>query len=287
MAVSSHLILPLCSIEARALYPIGRCSKTTERFQCDCLWVRNDAITNINHVNQPLILILIKLIESSGCEKSIDSLNHFVCSAHSIHIFNSIKCVKLSMESESISTGQLSYTRTPELPLMGGRAATIHKSISTMQSSSITASCTHARWYWVIERVESRRSLKIIHPLLTTEIALNAKSAQMHTMHGYEINFNQVIGRFICHLLWLWLFIENPLVIFETIRTEHSLSWVNKTNNVNTKNRIYQMDFPIKEHSGLSKEENVDVTKVWQRCGQCADFKKAFIRSQRLGTLRH
>lgn len=64
-----------------------------------------DGDRSVNGKNNDLVnaacaraLLLIKLIERSTNEKSIDSLNHFV-SMHSIQI-----CVKLSMESVSIST---------------------------------------------------------------------------------------------------------------------------------------------------------------------------------------
>lgn len=114
---------------------------------------------NNNLVNDPLSPLLIKLIESCANGKSIESLNHFV-RMHSTQIFHSIKCVKLSMESVSISTRHLFQCRYPVAATL--THTTIYESISTMQSS-ITE---HSRTTMV--RVVPRRKREIIHPWLTT-----------------------------------------------------------------------------------------------------------------------
>lgn len=145
-------------------------------------------------------------------------------------------------------------------------------------------------------RVESWHKRKIIHPLLTTNIQCVYVLYDAHThtnTHPFilyirmHIHFNQVIvccdGHTHTHTHWSgWklYYYWKSVSHFETIKIEHH-SWVNKTNNVNKKPNLPN------GFSNKWEQTNNGNTKLWQRCDQCADFKKAFIHSVAVvGTLR-
>lgn len=173
---------------------------------------------------------------------------------HSIHIFNSIKCVKLSMESVTISTGQLSYTRTADA--IDGASTEQPPFIKAFQQCShhLSPVLHSSTTILMSARVESRHSLKIIHPLLTTN-SFERKSAQCtqcmvtrSILIKWSVGSSGICSHSICCMTFHWKSVSH----FETIETEHHfhelIRWT-----MSTKNRIYQMDFPMKEHKRQSR----------------------------------